>query len=83
MKEILRQISEFLRSSFLVLLVLASAGLGIYRLVTLQIAAAEEESRQTVVESVYTQMIPATRGEIVDSMGNVIVGNKIGYSIII
>lgn len=83
MKEILRQISEFLRSSFLVLLVLASASLAIYRLVSLQIIAAEEENRQTVFESVYTQVIPATRGELVDCNGDVIVGNKIGYSLIV
>lgn len=84
MKEILRQISEFLRSSFLVLLVLASASLAVYRLVKLQIVAAEEEAQtQRVSESIYTQVIPAARGEIVDCNGEVIVGNKIGYSLII
>ena len=60
MKEILRQISEFLRSSFLVLLVVVSASLAIYRLVKLQIVAAEEETHTQVTESVYTQVIPAT-----------------------
>ena len=83
MKEILRQISEFLRSGFLVMLVLASAALGIYRLVKLQIVAAEEENQQHIVESVYTQVIPATRGEIVDALGEPIVSNKIGYNLII
>ena len=83
MKEILRQISEFLRSSFLVLLVVVSASLAIYRLVKLQIVAAEEEAHPQVVESVYTQVIPATRGEIVDCTGAPIVSNKIGYSLII
>ena len=83
MKEILRQISEFLRSSFLVLLVVVSASLAIYRLVKLQIVAAEEETHTQVTESVYTQVIPATRGEIVDCTGAPIVSNKIGYSLII
>ena len=83
MKEILRQISEFLRSGFLIMLVLASAALGIYRLVKLQIVAAEEENQQHIVESVYTQVIPATRGEIVDALGEPIVSNKIGYNLII
>ena len=84
MKELLRQISEFLRSSFLVLLVLAAAGLGIYRLAKLQIVAAEEEKQQArVSEQVYTQVIPATRGEIVDCNGEPIVSNKIGYSLIL
>ena len=84
MKEFLRQLSEFLRSSFLVLLVLAAAGLGIYRLAKLQIVAAEEEKQQgRVSEQVYTQVIPATRGEIVDCNGEPIVSNKIGYSLIL
>ncbi|MCQ2416809.1 MAG: hypothetical protein MJ071_03240 [Oscillospiraceae bacterium] len=83
MKEIIRQISEFLRSSFLVLLVLFSAALGIYRLTKLQIAAAEEEKRHPVVENVYTQVIPASRGSIVDCTGEPIVSNKIGYNLII
>lgn len=84
MKELLRQISEFLRSSFLVLLVLASAALAIYRLAKLQITAAEEEKQQShVSEQVYTQIIPATRGEIVDCNGEPIVSNKIGYSLIL
>ena len=83
MKEIMRQISEFLRGGFLVLLVLASAALGVYRLVKLQIVAAEEESQQHIVENVYTQVIPATRGEIVDCTGSPIVSNKIGYNLVI
>lgn len=83
MKEILRQISDFLRGGFLVLLVLASAALGIYRLVKLQIVAAEEENQQHIVENVYTQVIPATRGEIVDCTGSPIVSNKIGYNLVI
>lgn len=83
MKEILRQISDFLRSSFLILLVLASASLAVYRLVIMQIAAADEENQQHTVENVYTQVIPATRGEIVDCTGKPIVSNKIGYNLII
>ena len=82
MKEILRQISEFLRSSFLVLLVVVSASLAIYRLVKLQIVAAEEEAHPQVVESVYTQVIPATRGEILDRNGNPLVTNRQGNSVV-
>ncbi len=83
MKEILRQISEFLRSSFLILLVLASAAFAVYRLLHLQIVEANEAAKQTEVKSVYTQVIPATRGEIVDCNGEAIVSNKIGYNLII
>ena len=83
MKELLRQISEFLRNSFLILLVLVSAVFGIYRLVHLQIIEASETGKQKEIRSVYTQVIPATRGEIVDCKGEPIVSNKIGYNLII
>ncbi|HBI84857.1 MAG TPA: hypothetical protein DDX71_01005 [Ruminococcus sp.] len=83
MKEILRQISEFLRSSFLILLVLAASVLGVYRLAMLQIVTAEETQQPIINQSVYKQVIPASRGEIVDTAGRTIVGNKIGYNLII
>lgn len=83
MKEILRQLSEFLRNSFLILLVVAASFFAIYRLVHLQIVEANEEAKQTEVKTVYTQVIPATRGEIVDCKGTPIVSNKIGYNLII
>jgi len=83
MKELFRQISEFLRNSFLILLVLVSAFFGIYRLVHLQIIEASETGKQKEIRSVYTQVIPATRGEIVDCKGTPIVSNKIGYNLII
>ena len=69
MKEILRQISEFLRSSFLILLVLAASVLGVYRLAMLQIVTAEETQQPIINQSVYKQVIPAARGEIVDAVG--------------
>ncbi|MBQ8922265.1 MAG: hypothetical protein IJ060_08925 [Oscillospiraceae bacterium] len=83
MKELLRQISDFLRNSFLILLVLISAVFGIYRLVNLQIIEASEAGKQKEIKAVYTQVIPATRGEIVDCNGAPIVSNKIGYNLII
>jgi len=84
MKEIFRQISDFLRSGFLVLLVLAAGFLAVYRLIRLQIVEANSETvTAALTQTVYTQIVPATRGEIVDSEGNAIVSNKIGYHLII
>ena len=83
MKEIMRQISDFLRGGFLVLLVLAASALAVYRLILVQIAAAEDTPAPPINQSVYTQSILATRGEIVDSDGNAIVSNRIGYHLII
>lgn len=83
MKEILRQISEFLRTGFLILLVPVFGILAVYRLAMLQIVRADDEQNQPVSTSVYQQVIPATRGEIVDINGSPIVSNKIGYNLII
>ena len=83
MKELLRQISEFLRSSFLILLVLVSSVFAVYRLLHLQIIDANETEKPNEHKMVYTQVIPATRGEIVDCSGEPIVSNKIGYNLII
>ena len=83
MKEILRQISEFIRSTFLILLVLAAGGLAVYRLMMLQIVAADEKEVVVTNTNVYTQVMQATRGEIVDCNGDPIVSNKIGYNLIV
>lgn len=83
MKEIFRQISEFLRGGFLVLLVLAASALAVYRLIRVQVAAEDNSPKQVINQSVYTQSISATRGEIVDSDGNPIVSNRVGYHLII
>lgn len=83
MKEILRQLSEFLRNTFLILLVLAAGTLAVYRLMMLQIVATEEETPIVTNTTVYSQVMQATRGEIVDCTGTPIVSNKIGYNLII
>ncbi|MBR3679866.1 MAG: hypothetical protein IKL87_06655 [Oscillospiraceae bacterium] len=83
MKEILRQLSEFVRNTFLILLVLTAGALAVYRLMMLQIVASDEETPAVTNVSVYSQVMPATRGEIVDCTGKPIVSNKIGYNLII
>lgn len=83
MKEIFRQLSELIHNSFLILLILTATGLGVYRLTMLQISGQEDETPAPVNTSVYSQVIQATRGEIVDSRGNAIVSNKIGYNLIV
>ncbi len=83
MKEIFRQISDFLRSTFLLLLIFAAAGLAVYRLMMLQIVNADGKTAEPINTSVYSQKLLATRGEIVDCNGKAIVSNKIGYNLII
>ncbi len=83
MKEFLRRLSDFLRGGFLVALVLAAAALAVWRLLTLQIVRADEGEKTVQNVARYEQVIPATRGEIVDAAGEPIVSNKIGYNLII
>lgn len=84
MKEFLRQINEFLRGSFLVLLVLAAAALAVYRLLLLQVTESQETAAAAPLNQVvYSQVMPANRGQIVDSEGRALVSNKTGYNLII
>lgn len=83
MKEIFRQLSELIRNSFFILLILAATALGIHRLLKVQLMDTDATPAPSVQTSVYTQVMAATRGEIVDSTGEAIVSNKIGYNLIV
>ncbi len=82
-KELFRQLSQWIRNGFLVLLILVATGLGIYRLLHVQLLTEEATSDPKVNTSVYTQVINASRGKIVDSNGEAIVSNKTGYNLIV
>ena len=83
MKEIFRQLSELIRNSFFILLILAATALGIHRLLKVQLMDADDSPAPSVQTSVYSQVMAATRGEIVDITGEAIVSNKIGYNLIV
>ncbi len=83
MKEFFRQLSQMLRNGFFVLLIPLAAALGIYRLLNVQLLTEEDSSAPQVNTTVHTQVMNATRGEIVDSNGEAIVSNKIGYNLIV
>ncbi|MBQ4346266.1 MAG: hypothetical protein IJC75_03930, partial [Oscillospiraceae bacterium] len=83
MKEIFRQLSELIRNSFFILLILAATALGIHRLLKVQLMDTDDSPAPSVQTSVYTQVMAATRGEIVDITGEAIVSNKIGYNLIV
>ena len=85
MKEFFRKLSDFLRGGFLVLLVLTAAALGIWRILKLQITEQAEPGKPAVPlnQSIYSQIIPANRGQIVDSEGAQLISNKTGYNLII
>lgn len=82
-KELFRQLSQWIRNGFLVMLILVATGLGIYRLLHVQLLTEEATSDPKINTSVYTQVINASRGKIVDSNGEAIVSNKTGYNLIV
>lgn len=82
-KELFHQLSQWIRNGFLVMLILVATGLGIYRLLHVQLLTEETTSDPKINTSVYTQVINASRGKIVDSNGEAIVSNKTGYNLIV
>lgn len=82
-KELFHQLSQWIRNGFLVMLILVATGLGIYRLLHVQLLTEETTSDPQINTSVYTQVINASRGKIVDSNGEAIVSNKTGYNLIV
>ena len=83
MKETLALLGDRLRAAILVLLVVISVILGGLRLMKIQVVNGTAYLEKAQSTAVYAQPVSAARGEIVDSDGNTIVGNKIGYNIIV
>ena len=83
MKETLALLGDRLRAAILVLLVVISVILGGLRLMKIQVVNGTTYLEKAQSTAVYAQPVSAARGEIVDSDGNTIVGNKIGYNIIV
>ncbi len=79
----MRTLSEYIKMSLAVLLVLTCAVLCAMRLMKIQVVNSEQYTKTKVTTSSYTQSIPATRGEIVDANGNTIVGNTVCYAVVI
>ena len=85
MKEFFRRLSDFLRGGFLVLLVLTAAALGIYRILMLQVKDQQETEKPAIPlnQNVYSQIMPANRGQIVDAEGRPLISNKSGYNLVV
>lgn len=79
----MRTFSDYFKLALAALLVLASGVMGALRLMKIQVVNSDAYTRHEVVTSTYTQKIPATRGEIVDAAGEVIVSNHVTYAVVI
>lgn len=78
-----RTASSYMKLSLASLLVLISCCLCAWRLMKIQVVESETYTAKRISTQKYTQALNATRGEIVDSAGNPIIENKVGYSVII
>ncbi len=79
----MRPISEYIKMALAVLVVLVSAAMGALRLMKVQVVNTEAYIKKDKVITSYTQKINPTRGEIVDAMGNVLIGNHVTYTVVI
>ncbi len=79
----MKEILERLRTAFLAILVVIAVALGLIRLMSVQIVNGNAYLQKSEYTSVYTQKIKATRGQIVDTDGNPLIENKVGYNVII
>lgn len=79
----MRKLVDGIRAIVVVSLVLLAMSFCGIRLMKLQIVEGKAYLEKSKVNSLGSQMIKAARGEIVDSKGLPIVGNKVGFNIII
>jgi penicillin-binding protein 2 len=79
----MKSFGQRVRAGIAALLVVAGVASCTVKLMQIQLSESNEYIEQSAVQSVYTQTISSSRGEIVDSEGNTIVGNKAGYNVII
>lgn len=79
----MRTVSDYIKMALAALLVLVSAIFCTLRLMKVQVVNTEAYKKDEIVTSTYTQKISATRGEIVDAAGTVIVSNHVTYAVVI
>lgn len=79
----IRNFSDYVKIVLSVLLVLACTCFCAIRLMKIQVVESQSYHKDTSVQTSYIQKIPATRGEIVDAEGNVLVGNRVTYAVMI
>ena len=76
----MRRVSEYVKMSLAVLMVLATTIFCAMRLLKVQVVESESYNRKEAVITQYTQKIESTRGEIVDAQGTTIISNHVSYA---
>ncbi|MBQ9109760.1 MAG: hypothetical protein IJY06_00100 [Oscillospiraceae bacterium] len=76
----MRRVSEYVKMSLAVLMVLATTIFCAMRLLKVQVVESESYNRKEAVITQYSQKIESTRGEIVDAQGTTIISNHVSYA---
>ncbi len=79
----MRRVSEYVKMSLAVFMVLAAAIFCAMRLLKVQVVESDSYNRREAVITEYTQKIESTRGEIVDAAGTTIISNHVSYAAVI
>lgn len=79
----LQKFLEKLRALFFVIITLAAMALCAVDLMKIQVVDGEMYSEKAKSTVTAQQVIPASRGEIVDKKGNELVSNKVGFNVVI
>lgn len=79
----MRSTGQSIKTAIAVFLVAAGFVSCSLKLMKVQLAEGDTYEREAAITSEYKQSITSSRGEIVDATGKVIVGNKVGYNVII
>lgn len=77
----MRTFSDYIKITLAALMVLLSAVLCTLRLMKVQVVNSDAYTKKEIITTAYKQKIPATRGEMVDAAGTVIVSNHVTYAV--
>lgn len=75
--------ASYVKLAIVCLVIVVACGLCAWRLLKIQVVDSETYADADSYTETYTQTITATRGEIVDSEGNAIIENTVGYNVIL
>ncbi len=79
----MRQHKYSIRTGFLVLLIVLIFGSYIFRLYNIQVTEARAEGAEEEGTFTYVTRVTAARGEIIDRNGNVLVGNRASFNLVL
>lgn len=80
---LIKKTADIIRTMVFVVLILTAAAYCMVELMKIQIVNGEEYARLAQETTMGTQVVNSPRGEIIDSKGNPIVSNKVGFNVVV